>query len=145
MAECPKCGAEAAVPVKVWPMSQELTKNGEILRQSMAQYKCPKCANSFRKFVGKEIINLKEILEKNKLLEGMVLEATKKRAELEEKVKALEEERDSLREEVEALKAIAELAAKSSALEDEVAKLKEEKMALQEATAGAQAPAEQHA
>ena len=143
MVKCPRCGAEVADPVKVWPMSQGPTSDGEILRQTVALYKCAMCGNSFRKFIGKEKININEIMEKNKALEEMVLEATKKRAELEEKIKALEDEKSSLQAEIAALKAIAELESKSSALEDEVAKLREEKKALEEATAGEQASAEQ--
>ena len=143
MVKCPKCGVEAADPVKVWPMSQGPTSDGEILQQTVALYRCARCGNSYRKIIGRERINMKEIMEKNKALEEMILEATKKRAELEERVKALEEEKASLQAEVDALKAIAELEAKSSALEDEVAKLKEEKRALEEATAGAPAPVEE--
>jgi uncharacterized protein YaaN involved in tellurite resistance len=134
LTECPKCGAENPNPVKVWPMSQELTKDGDILQQTMAQFKCQKCGSSFRKLIGREKISIKEITEKIKSLEATILEATKKRAELEEKVKALEEEKRTLQTEVEDLKVIAEMEAKSSALEDEVAKLKEEKTALEGAT-----------
>ena len=60
------------------------------------------------------------------------MESAKKRAELEEKVKSLEEEKACLLAEIEALKAIPELEAKISALEPEIAKLKEEKKALEE-------------
>ena len=45
------------------------------------------------------------------------MESVKKRAELEEKVKSLEEEKASLLAEIEALKAIPELEAKIFALE----------------------------
>ena len=62
-----------------------------------------------------------------RIIEEMVMEAVRKRAELEEKVKALEDEKTSLLAEVEALKAIPELETKVATLESEVAKLKEEK------------------
>jgi len=61
------------------------------------------------------------------MIEEIVMEAVKKRAELEEKVKALQEEKASLLAEIEALKAIPELEAKISALESEMAKLREER------------------
>jgi len=84
----------------------------------------------------------------NRLLEEIILVTSRRRIELEERVKALEEERNTLRVEVEAMRAvaeaeaqraIAELEAKSSALEEEVAKLKEQKKALEMSTANAMA------
>jgi hypothetical protein len=74
----------------------------------------------------------------------MVLEVINRRAELEERIKALEEERDNLQVEIAALKlkAIAELEAKSLELEVEVAKLREKKRKLAGETEDATASAE---
>jgi len=82
-----------------------------------------------------EEITIKGMIQKIGMLEEMVMEAAKRKAELEAKVKALEEERACLLTEIEALKAIPELEAKIPALESEVAKLKEEKKALEEKVA----------
>jgi len=79
-----------------------------------------------------EEITIKGMIEKIRVLEEMVMEAAKKKAELEAKVKALEEERACLLAEIEALKAVPELETKVSALETEIVKLKEEKKALEE-------------
>jgi len=81
---------------------------------------------------GRARLTLKGILERIEQLEGMVVEAVKRKAELEEKVKALEEEKAALLAEIEALKALPELEAKVGSLEAEVAKLREEKKALEE-------------
>jgi peptidoglycan hydrolase CwlO-like protein len=85
--------------------------------------------------MNKKKITIKGIMQNTKMLEEMVMEAVKKKAELEEKVKALEEEKTNLLAEIEALKAIPELEAKVSALEAEVARLREEKKALEEKVA----------
>jgi len=77
-------------------------------------------------------ITIKGMIQKIRMLEEMVMEAAKKKAELEAKVKALEEERACLLAEIEALKAIPELETKVSALETDIVKLKEEKKALEE-------------
>ncbi len=56
--------------------------------------------------------------------------------EVQEKIRAMEEERDALKAEVEELKAqvFAELDAKTSALENELAKLRADRKALQKTT-----------
>ena len=78
-------------------------------------------------------------------MEEPSLEADRNRAELEARIRAMEEERNTLKAEIEILKAkaLAELEAKSSALEDQLKKLRAEKMALQRVAEGAMAPAEQ--
>lgn len=59
------------------------------------------------------------------------MEAAKKRVELEDKLKALEEEKTSLSAEVEALKVIPQLQSRLSTLESEVGKLRDERKRLQ--------------
>lgn len=141
MAKCPSCGIEVAKPVKNWSMIGKPSKSGEIIQLTIGLYECTICKKRFRDVISKEKINIKETVQKIKMLEDMVMEAAKKKAELEEKIKALEEEKAGLLAEIEALKAISELEAKSSALEAEVAKLKEEKKALEEKIQPAEAPA----
>ncbi len=63
------------------------------------------------------------------------MEASKKRSELEERLRALQEEKVSLLSEIEALKAIQELEATIASLEPEVVKLRDEKKALEEKVA----------
>ena len=60
------------------------------------------------------------------------MEPAKKKAELDEKVKALEEEKACLLAEIEVLKAIPKQEEKISALEADITKLKEEKKTLEE-------------
>jgi hypothetical protein len=76
------------------------------------------------------------------------MEPAKKKAELDEKVKALEEEKACLLAEIEVLKAIPKQEEKIYALEADITKLKEEKKTLEETvtpppceeTASAEAP-----
>jgi len=70
--------------------------------------------------------------EKIRELEEGLMQAVARKAELEEKIRALESEKASLLAEIEALKAIPALEAKASALESKVTKLKEEKKTLEE-------------
>ena len=142
MAKCPKCGVEVVDPVKSWSMIGRPSKLGDILRLTMGLYECANCKTKFRRVLGKERINLKGIMERIKSLEETVMEAARKKSELEEKVNALEEEKACLLAEIEALKAIPGLEAKISSLEPEVAKLKEEKKALEEKAAPTETPAE---
>ena len=135
MAKCPKCGVEAANPVKAWSMIRKPSKSGEMLQLTMGLYECINCKKKFRNIIGKKKITIKGIVQNTKVLEEMIMEAAKKKAELEEKVKALEEEKARLLAEIETLKAIPEMEAKISALEAEIAKLKEEKKALEEKAA----------
>jgi septal ring factor EnvC (AmiA/AmiB activator) len=132
LVECPRCGVEVADPVKAWLMTQRPSRSGEMWQLKMGLYECLNCKKKFRRIVGRKKITIKGLVQDTKMLEEMVMEAVKKKAELEERVKALEEEKTSLLTEIEALKAIPELEAKVSALEAEVAKLKEEKKALEE-------------
>jgi len=69
--------------------------------------------------------------ERMEELEEELMKAVARKAVLEEKIKALESERDNLLAEVEALKAIPTLEVKVTALESEVTKLKEEKKTLE--------------
>jgi len=77
------------------------------------------------------------------VLEEIVVEAAKKRAELDEKVKALEEEKARLLADIAAIRAtwLRIIGSYTSILEAEIAKLEEEKKALEEKTAPAEAPA----
>ena len=94
-------------------------------------YECTNCKKKFRSIIGKKKITIKGLVQRLSALEEKIMESAKKRAELEEQVKSLEEEKASLLAEIEALKALPELEAKISALEPEIAKLKEEKKALE--------------
>lgn len=152
MVKCPKCGVEAINPVKAWSMIGRPSRVGEMLQLTMGLYECENCGAKFRGVLKKEKITLKGMIQRIKSLEEMVMEAARRKAELEGKVKALEEEKACLLAEIEALKAIPELEAKASSLEAEVAKLEEEKKALEEkaaprpaeaAPAEAAAPAEE--
>jgi chromosome segregation ATPase len=60
------------------------------------------------------------------------VDVAKKKAELDEKVEALEEEKACLIAEIETLKAISEQEVKVSTLEGDIAKLREEKKTLEE-------------
>jgi peptidoglycan hydrolase CwlO-like protein len=82
-------------------------------------------------------------IEKDQTLEKMVLEARKK-TDLEERIRALEKQTNTLQEMVGALKLafIADLEEKSSALEDEMAKLKKKKMVLEREEEAAGTPTE---
>lgn len=95
-------------------------------------YECMGCEEKFRKVIGEENIDLRGVVQKIMELEGMVVESVKKRAELEQRVKALEGEKAFLVAEIEALKVIPDLETKVSVLESEVARLKQEKKALEE-------------
>jgi len=132
LVRCPKCEVEIHNPVKTWSMIGRPSRLGEMLELTIGLYECTNCKKKFRSILGKEKISLKGMIQRIKLLEEMVMEAAKKRTELEEKVKSLEEEKACLLAEIEALKAIPELEAKISTLESEIAKLKEEKKALEE-------------
>ena len=135
LVKCPRCGVEVADPVKAWLMTQRPNRSGEMWQLTMGLYECVNCKEKFRRIMSKKKITIKGIIQNTKMLEEMVMEAVKKKAELEERVKALEEEKTSLLAEIEALKAIPELEVKASALEAEVAGLKEEKKALEEKVA----------
>ena len=77
------------------------------------------------------------------MLEEIVVEAAKKRAELEEKVKALEEEKARLLADIAKIREIwlRIIGSYTSILDAEIAKLEEEKKALEEKAAPAEAPA----
>lgn len=135
MAKCPKCGVEVTNPMKTWVMVGRPDKSGGMLQLTMGLYECTSCKKRFRNILSKEKITLKGMIQKIRMLEVMVMEAAKRRAELEEKIKALEEEKSRLLAEIEALKVIPELEAKAVSLEAEVDKLKEEKKALEEKVA----------
>ncbi len=131
MVKCPKCEFEVANPAKSWQMARRPSKQGDIRRLTIGFYQCPKCNKKFRRVLEKERINLKALIERNKLLEESIMEATRKRTELEEKLRLLVEEKASLLIEIEALKVIPELQAKIDLLESEVALLKQEKKTLE--------------
>jgi len=91
----------------------------------------------------KKQINIKGIGQDIKVLEEIVVEAAKKRAELEEKIKALEEEKARLRADIAAIREIwlRIIGLYTSILDAEIDKLEEEKKALEEKAAPAEAPA----
>ena len=130
MAKCPKCGAEVVNPVKSWSMIGKPNRSGEMFKLTIGLYNCVCSDKSFRSVIGKEKITLNGVLEKNNSLEEQLMEATSRKTELECAVKALEEEKNQLLAEVEALRAIPILEERVSSLEDDVAKLREEKGAL---------------
>ena len=130
MAKCPSCGADEAGSVKSWSMIGKPSKSGEMLKLTIGLYECCKCGKSFRCVEGKEKITMKGVLDKSNSLEEKLMEATKKRAELEEQVQALENEKACLCAEIEALKIIPVLEEKASSLESAVSRLRDEKEAL---------------
>ena len=82
-------------------------------------------------------------MQKNKALEKIVLE-TRKKTDLEERIRALEKQTNTLQEMIGALKLafIADLEEKSSALEDEMAKLKKKRSVLERQEEATETPAE---
>jgi hypothetical protein len=111
-------------------MISKPSKSGEMLKLTIGLYRCNDCGKSFRLTEGKEKITMKGILDRSNSLEAELMEATKKRAELEERIQALENEKACLSAEIEALKMIPTLEEKASSLESTVSRLREEKEAL---------------
>jgi hypothetical protein len=143
LVKCPRCSFEIADPSKTWPMISRPDISGGVVMQTVALYRCGNCGEIFRRFINREKIVIKDIVEKSKAMEEMIVEAANKKVELEKKIKDLEQEKNILQEEVEALKVLPELVAKSSALEAEVTKLREEKRELEEKAVPGQAPPEE--
>ena len=106
------------------------SKSGEMFKLTMGLYECATCGKSFRCVKDKEKITMKGILDRSNELEEKLMEATKKRAELEKNIQALEEEKACLCAEIDALKVIPTLVEKASSLESTVTNLREEKQAL---------------
>jgi len=111
-------------------MISKPSKSGEMLKLTIGLYKCNKCGKTFRSAEDKEKITMKGVLDRNNTLEAEIMEATKKRTELEEHIQALEKEKASLSAEVDALNIIPSLEEKASQLESEVSGLRDEKAAL---------------
>ena len=130
MAKCPKCGAEVIEPVKSWSMIGKPDRSGEIFKLTLGLFKCTCSDNSFRSVIGKEKITLRGVLERNNTLEEQLMEATSRKTELERILKGLEEEKNGLLAEVEALRAIPMLEKKLSTLECDILQLREEKKTL---------------
>ncbi len=130
MAKCPKCGVDAANSIKSWSMVGKPSKIGEIFKLTMGLYECGNCGKSFRSVEGKEKTTIKEVIDRNETLEEKLMEASKRKLELEERVQALETEKACLLAEVEALRLIPMLEQKASSLEDDIKELHEEKEAL---------------
>jgi hypothetical protein len=106
------------------------SKAGEIFKLTMGLYECGSCGKSFRSVEGKEKTTIKEVVDRNEKLEEKLMEASKRKLELEERVQALETEKACLLAEVEALRLIPMLEQKASSLEDDIKGLREEKEAL---------------
>jgi cell division protein FtsB len=106
------------------------SKIGEIFKLTMGLYECGSCGKSFRNVEGKEKTTIKEVIDRNETLEEKLMEASKRKLELEERVQALETEKACLLAEVEALRLIPMLEQKASSLEDDIKELHEEKEAL---------------
>lgn len=132
MVECPKCGFDVAKPLKTGWMIGQSSKSSEMLLLTVGAYECFGCKERFRKVIGEENIDIRGVLQKIREMEGVILEAAKKRADLEQRVKSLEAEKVYLLAEIEALKVIPELETKVQVLESEVAKLRQEKQVLEE-------------
>ena len=130
MAKCPNCGVDAANSIKSWSMVGKPSKIGEIFKLTIGLYECGSCGKSFRNVEGKEKTTIKEVLDRNETLEEKLMEASKRKLELEERVQALEMEKACLHAEVEALRLIPMLEQKASSLEDDIKELREEKEAL---------------
>jgi hypothetical protein len=130
MSKCPNCGAEEANSVKSWSMIGKPSKSGEMFKLTISLYECKVCGKSFRCVKDKEKITMKGVLDRSNELEEKLMEATKKRAELEKNIQALEEEKACLCAEIDALRIIPTLVEKASFLESTVTNLREEKQAL---------------
>jgi hypothetical protein len=111
-------------------MISKPSKSGEMLKLTIGLYKCNKCGKSFRSAEDKEKITMKGVIDRNNTLEAELMEATKKRTELEEHIQTLEKEKASLSTEIDALNMIPSLEEKASQLESEVSGLRDEKAAL---------------
>jgi hypothetical protein len=130
LAKCPNCGVDAANSIKSWSMVGKPSKVGEIFKLTMGLYECGSCGKSFRNVEGKEKTTIKEVIDRNETLEEKLMEASKRKLELEERVQALETEKACLLAEVEALRLIPMLEQKASSLEIDIKELREEKEAL---------------
>ncbi len=106
------------------------SKSGEMFKLTISLYECKVCGKSFRCVKDKEKITMKGVLGRSNELEEKLMEATKKRAELEKNIQALEEEKACLCAEIDALRVIPTLVEKASSLESTVTNLREEKQAL---------------
>ena len=121
MVECPKCGAEAASPLKTWSMVGRPSKTGERFKLTLGLFKCPMCEKRFRFVLGKERITLKGIVEEIKGIEKGLMQTLRG---LREKIEKLKSEKADLLEEIEKLRKVGE--EKARALEEEVATLRKE-------------------
>jgi hypothetical protein len=130
MVKCPSCGADNQSHVKSWAMIGKPSKSGEMFKLTIGLYECQGCGKSFRCAEDKEKITMKGVLDRNNLLEEKLMEATKKRSELEERVQTLENEKVCLITEIEALRVIPALEEKASSLESDVKRLRGEKESL---------------
>ncbi|MCW4047059.1 MAG: hypothetical protein NWE99_05810 [Candidatus Bathyarchaeota archaeon] len=133
MVKCPKCGTEAATPIKCWTVSPEKrTASGVMPEFHVGFFMCPKCGSKFRKKVAPaaktvQAANIKELAERVKgIHEGL----TQTLRTLRERIGILETERSSVLMEIESLKKAAESRAK--ALENEVNTLRQEIQSLKE-------------
>jgi uncharacterized protein YlxW (UPF0749 family) len=123
---CPKCGMEAATPVKTWPIpSRKPSKEGES-KLVVGIFECPNCKARFRTVVETErkkgeTTSIKSMVERIKGIQGELVQTLRN---LREKIKTLETERANLILEIEDLRKVAE--ARINALEIEVSTLRED-------------------
>jgi len=134
LVKCPKCGTEAAAPVKTWMITRKTSKPGQSSQRTMGLFQCPSCKARFRATLDterekkpEEKVSIKNMVERIRVIKGELMQTLKN---LREKIKTLETERANLMLEIEELKKMAE--SKVSALESEVAMLREEVKSLKE-------------
>jgi len=133
LVKCPKCGGEAAIPLKKWAISaRKPLKKGEEAQVVMGIFECPNCKARFRTAVEveareEETVSIKNMIERIKGIKGELMQTLKN---LREKIKTLETERSNLMIEIEKLRKVAE--SKVSALESEVTMMREEVKSLRD-------------
>lgn len=126
MARCPRCGAEATSPTKIWPIPfRNPMKQGEEPKLA-GIFECPGCRARFRAAVEPVAgigggANIKNMVERIRGIRGELVQTLKN---LNEKIRTLETERTNLMVEIEKLRKVAE--SRANALESEVSMLREE-------------------
>jgi predicted nucleic acid-binding Zn-ribbon protein len=132
LVKCPKCGAEAAAPVKTWLIHRKPVEMRKESKPLMGIFECPNCRARFRAVVEtetkvEETASIKNMVEKIKGIKGELMQTLKN---LREKIKMLETERANLMVEIEKLRKVAE--SRVNALESEVNMLREEVKSLRD-------------
>jgi len=132
LVKCPRCGTEAAAPVKTWPIRRKSIEKGKESKPVMGIFECPNCKARFRAALEvetkvEETASIKNMVEKIKGVKGELMQTLKN---LREKIKMLETERANLMVEIEKLRKVAE--SRVNALESEVNMLREEVKSLRD-------------